>query len=115
MRKRRPQALADGVGVRELKANLSKHLRRVRAGASLTVTDRGQPVAKLIPVEVSPGLERLMREGVVSWSGRKPTIVEPAIRLRGRGPSASDIVMQMREEREQAILDAIAPKRRRRR
>jgi hypothetical protein len=45
-----------------------------------------------------------MREGVVSWSGHKPVIEEPAIRLRGRGPSVSNIVIEMRQDREQALL-----------
>lgn len=114
MKKRSSQGSADTVGVRELKAKLSAKLRQVRNGASLTVTDRGQPVARIIPAGISPGMERLMREGIVSWSGRKPVIEEPAIRLRGPGPSMSDIVSQMREEREQAIVEAVAPRRSRR-
>ena len=37
------------VGVRELRQNLSKHLERVKRGETLTVTDRGREVAKLVP------------------------------------------------------------------
>ena len=33
------------IGVRELKSNLSKYLRRVEAGERLTVTDRGRAIA----------------------------------------------------------------------
>jgi len=46
----------ETVGVRDLKANLSRHLRRVRAGARLVVTDRGKPLATLAPVEDSTNL-----------------------------------------------------------
>jgi prevent-host-death family protein len=38
------------VGVRELRQNLSVHLRRVIAGETLEVTDRGHPVAVLAPL-----------------------------------------------------------------
>ena len=39
----------DAVGVRELRQNLSRHLRRVKAGESLVVTERGDEVALLVP------------------------------------------------------------------
>jgi prevent-host-death family protein len=38
------------VGTAELKAHLSKHLRAVRAGETITVLDRHQPVARLVPI-----------------------------------------------------------------
>lgn len=37
------------VGVRELRQNLSKHLARVKRGETLTVTERGREVARLVP------------------------------------------------------------------
>jgi prevent-host-death family protein len=39
----------ETIGVRELRQNASKYLRRVAAGESFTVTDRGTPVAALVP------------------------------------------------------------------
>jgi prevent-host-death family protein len=38
------------VSVRVLKNRLSEYLRRVRAGERVIVTDRGQPIAELIPL-----------------------------------------------------------------
>jgi len=38
------------VAVRELKARLSAYLQRAAAGESITVTDRGRPVATLGPL-----------------------------------------------------------------
>lgn len=38
------------VAVRELKSRLSAYLRRASAGETITVTDRGRPVAVLGPV-----------------------------------------------------------------
>lgn len=52
------------VGVRELRQNLSKYLRRVVRGETLEVTDRGRPVAVLAPLpEPSSPLERLVASG----------------------------------------------------
>ena len=38
------------VGVADLKARLSEHLRSVRKGRTLTVVDRNTPIAQLIPI-----------------------------------------------------------------
>lgn len=39
------------VGIADLKARLSEHLRKVRAGHTLTVVDRDRPVATIVPYE----------------------------------------------------------------
>lgn len=41
----------SAIGIADLKARLSAHLRRVRGGDSLTVLDRKTPVARLVPYE----------------------------------------------------------------
>jgi prevent-host-death family protein len=41
--------MAETVGVRELRQNLSKYLDRVKAGEDLVVTERGEVVARLVP------------------------------------------------------------------
>jgi prevent-host-death family protein len=58
------------VGVRELRSHLSGYLRRVRAGASITITARGRPVARLQPVERDGTLDRLVAEGIVTPARR---------------------------------------------
>ena len=40
----------ETAGVSELKASLSEYLAKVRAGQEVIVTDRGQPVARIVPV-----------------------------------------------------------------
>jgi prevent-host-death family protein len=39
------------VKIAELKSQLSRHLRHVRAGGVVTVLDRNTPVARLVPVD----------------------------------------------------------------
>ena len=52
------------VGVRQLRQYLSVYLRRVAAGESLRVTDRGSAVAALTPLPAaSTALERLVAAG----------------------------------------------------
>ena len=54
------------VGVRELRQNLSKYLRRVERGERLEVTEHGRPVAVLAPLgEPATSLERLIAAGRV--------------------------------------------------
>lgn len=87
------------VGVRELKSSLSAFLRRVGDGESLIVTDRGRPVARLSPPDIPEGILRMMREGRLSWSGRKPDLSRlPTVRLRGDGPTLSDMIIAERHE-----------------
>lgn len=57
-------AILDQVGIRELRQNLSVYLRRVKRGESLEVTERGRPVALLVPrVEAASPLTRLVEAG----------------------------------------------------
>lgn len=51
------------MGIRELRQNLSRALRRVRSGETLEVTDRGRPVALLTPIPRARTIDRLIAEG----------------------------------------------------
>lgn len=56
--------MSDGVNVRDLRQNLSVHLRLVKAGRTLRVLERGRPVALLTPLPgTGSALERLVSEG----------------------------------------------------
>lgn len=39
------------IGIREARINLSRLIRDVRGGMEIVITDRGTPVARLIPAE----------------------------------------------------------------
>jgi len=41
----------ERIGVRELRQHASQYLARVERGERIEVTDRGRPVAMLVPVE----------------------------------------------------------------
>lgn len=85
------------VGIRELKARMSECLREVKGGATVVVTERGRPVARLVPETESldDRLERLRKAGVISWSGRRLGPIEPGPRVRGNRTLA-DIAVENR-------------------
>lgn len=51
------------VGIRELKAKLSHYVARASEGESVTITDRGKPVAQLTAIGSGSQLDRGLREG----------------------------------------------------
>jgi prevent-host-death family protein len=59
------EVVVTWVGIKELRDGLSRHLAEVRAGRTVTVTDHGRPVARIVPVGEPTALERLIAEGVV--------------------------------------------------
>jgi len=57
----------ETIGLRELNQNPSKAVARVRAGATIIVTDRGRPVLRMVPETEHPGtLRRMIDAGEVS-------------------------------------------------
>jgi prevent-host-death family protein len=45
----------DRIGITDLRAHLSQYLRRVRRGQTLTIHDRDQPVARIVPFASEAG------------------------------------------------------------
>jgi prevent-host-death family protein len=48
---KRKESTEPTVGIADLKSRLSEHLRTVKAGRSLTVLDRGAPIARIVPYQ----------------------------------------------------------------
>lgn len=61
--------------VTKLKASLAHYIKQVKAGEEILVTERGEPVAKIVPVDKvgSESIKSLEKQGLVrSGSGRLP-------------------------------------------
>ncbi len=86
------------VGVRDLKARLSKYLRQVSQGQTVIITDHGHPVGRLSPVDqpLDERLKALQDAGLVAWNGQKLKPVTPAATNSGER-QVSDILVEMRE------------------
>ncbi|CAN5870505.1 type II toxin-antitoxin system prevent-host-death family antitoxin [soil metagenome] len=97
-----PQRTTQSLGIRQLKAQLSQQLRRVEAGETIAVTDRGRVIATINPVARTesehPAIEwahRMVAEGKATWSGGKPRGSARPARLRGTA-TVSDAVLEDR-------------------
>lgn len=94
----KPHVARKTVGSRELKARLGAYLRIVRSGTTLIITDRGEPVAELRPLEEAfdRKLERLRATGHI---GGGSGVVQPFEPIRIEGASVSSAVLEDREDR----------------
>ena len=85
------------VGVRELKDRLSYYLGLARKGEPITITDRGQEIAMIVPVSRSQAAKRaveLVLGGAATWKGGKPAGTTHAI--KGQGRPLSEMVIEDR-------------------
>lgn len=86
------------VGTRELKNKLSEYMRRVKAGETIIVTERGKPVGQIMPVKLAleERLQAMVDAGLAEWNGQKLKPYKPkAVNL---GPKLlSDLVVEDRE------------------
>lgn len=81
--------------MRELRQHASRYLARVRRGESLRITDRGRPVALLVPVGESRR-DELVRRGLLRPGTGHVLDVEP-VELPG-GPALSEVLAEMRAD-----------------
>lgn len=88
------------VGVRELRQRASELLRRVAAGETIEVTDRGRPVALLSPLPEAGPLERLRAAGEVDPATADLDELPAPLRLQaGQEPPSAVLARLRRDER----------------
>lgn len=71
----------ERMGVRQLQQNAATAVRRVRRGERIEVTDRGRPVAVLVPVGHESVLDALEAAGRLARGEGDALEVGPPIRL----------------------------------
>ena len=86
------------VGTRELKNQLSKYLRRVKAGEPITITEHGKPIGQIIPYpeDLSQRLKNLASTGLLEWTGAALPAYQPKAVNRSQ-KLLSDLVIEDRE------------------
>jgi len=89
--------------VAELKAKLSEYLARAKAGEEVLVTERGRPVAKLVPVAGAAAAEARLAELVRAGLVRPPQAPLPADFLSRKRPAdhagrALEVLLEERRE-----------------
>ena len=76
------------VGIRDAKIHLSKFIKMVRKGNEVILTDRGQPVGKIVPIHngelsLSARIKRLEDQGLLEiCSGKDPKKIPYAIPVK---------------------------------
>lgn len=93
----------EKVSVSKLKDQLSAYLKKVRDGQTVLVTDRNEPVARIVPVtKVATDAERIARLvqlGIVAMPKSPPLSIEEIRRMRPLAPGAR-LLEALLEERE---------------
>lgn len=90
------------VGSRELKNRLGRYLKMVGKGETLIVTDRGKPVARMVPTDptveagksVDEILKQLEAEGHLKLGTRPFRPFKP---VRTKGKPASQVILEDRD------------------
>ncbi|MFN2568938.1 MAG: type II toxin-antitoxin system Phd/YefM family antitoxin [Candidatus Dormibacteria bacterium] len=85
------------VGIRELRQRASALLRRVEAGETIEVTDRGRPVAVLAPAPQPGPLDRLRSSGDVTPATAPLEGLPEAIALGG-DEAPSQVLERLRSD-----------------
>lgn len=88
------------IGIRELRQQASRYLREVQRGETIEVTDRGNPVAWLVPVPPSGGLAELAASGrLVAAAGDALDLGPPVQPVRGAALPSELLAESRAEER----------------
>lgn len=87
----------ERVGVRELRQHASAVLRRVAAGESVVVTDRGRPVARLSPL-AGHGMATLTASGLIRAPLRRMRDAPAPVDVPAGSPSAAEALAAARAD-----------------
>ena len=86
------------IGIRELRQQASHWLRRVAAGESFEVTDRGRPVALLVPVPAEVRVEALIAAGRARPGKAHLSVLGPPLPPRSGAPTPSEALERLRSD-----------------
>lgn len=84
------------VAVTELRAHLGRWIAAARDGNDVVITDRGTPVARIVPLESTSVIDRLTEQGVISRPTRPTRPVAGDRRRPSPKQPVADIVSEQR-------------------
>jgi prevent-host-death family protein len=94
------------VGLRELKNQLSKYVKRARSGETVSITDRGEVVAELVPPDKlrrnglpTTSLDELRRKGILYGDGKNAAGLYPAMPRALKHGTSSELLDEVRGDR----------------
>jgi prevent-host-death family protein len=86
------------VGVRELRQRASELLRRVEAGETIEITDRGRPVAVLAPLPDQRPIDRLRATGDLEPAGADLSDLREPLHLAPGQEQPSSVLDRLRRD-----------------
>ena len=89
---------STSVGIRDAKMHLSKYLKMVQQGAEVTITDRGRPVGKIIPIHTK---EMPLKERIKRMEDRgqiEPVTAKGQVKIPPAIPAPNGIAQQLLQE-----------------
>ena len=89
---------STSVGIRDAKMHLSKYLKMVQQGAEVTITDRGRPVGKIIPIHTK---EMPLKERIKRMEDRgqiEPVTAKGQVKIPPQIPVSNGIAQQLLQE-----------------
>jgi prevent-host-death family protein len=94
--------MRNTANVAQMKAKLSEYLRQVKSGGEVVITERGVPVARLVPLESDERRatreERLIRASILRPAqGPRKKLGMPKIR-EGAGAAVLEALLAERDE-----------------
>ena len=84
-------------GIRELRQNASSLIRRVIEGETIEVTERGRPVARIVPLHGRSVLDQMIAEGRATPARGDLLDLKPLPPLSGKR-SLSDVLADLRTD-----------------
>ena len=91
--------MVTSTGIKELRSSLTETLERVKAGETVVVTDHGEPIARIVPIEPEgERMARLIRAGVLR-APLKPMDVEAFLKLPRMEDPEGLVLKALLEER----------------
>lgn len=84
-------------GIRELRQNASELIRRVIEGETIEVTERGRPVARIVPLHGRSVMDQMVAEGRATPARGDLLKVKPFPAVSGKR-SLSDVLADLRAD-----------------
>jgi prevent-host-death family protein len=84
------------IGIRELRQHASRYLREVERGETIEVTDRGRPVARLVPIPREGGLDGLAESGRLALARGDALALGPPVAPAAGKPLPSETLAELR-------------------
>ena len=88
--------MSETVGIRELQQHASKVVARVVAGEEIEITERGRPVARLVPIRAER-TQQLVDAGRLT-PAKHPLVLAPLLHRPPGSPTAAAVLAEMRAD-----------------